>query len=389
MSDAPPSPIPLLDLSRQIAALDHEIQAAIRRVISSGRFILGPEVTAFEAEVATHLGAAHAVGVGNGTDALWLALRALEIGPGDAVLTSPFTFFATASAIAGTGARIALADIDPETFNLSPAAVRAVLDGECEVSRRVEVDPARVRAILPVHLYGQPADLHAFEALARDRGLAIVEDAAQALGARVGERAIGASAGLACFSFFPSKNLGAFGDGGLVTTEDPTLADRVRQLRAHGSRARYEHHLLGTNSRLDAIQAAILRVKLPHLDAWVKARRRHAAAYSAALDGIPGLTPPVEAPGRHHAYHQYTVRLAQGRDDAARRLAAAEIGHAVYYARPLHQQPALADLGYRPGDFPVAEQAAREVLSLPIFPELRPEERDRVVDTLRSHLLGT
>lgn len=384
----PDAPVPLLSLDRQIASLRTELDAALGRVLDSGHFILGPEVTAFEAAAAAHLGVAHAVGVASGTDALWLALRAHDLGPGDLVLTSPFTFFATASAVAGTGARVVLADIDPRRYTLDPEAARQVLSGRCPVTQRLRLDPRRIRALLPVHLYGQAADLDALGGLAETHGLALVEDAAQAFGTAWKGAPIGRTPDLACFSFFPSKNLGALGDGGLVTSEDPSLAARVRLLRAHGATARYQHGLLGTNSRLDALQAALLAVKLPHLTTWVEARRRHAAAYDQAFSGLPGFTPPFADPRGTHSYHQYTLRVSGGRREAlAAHLTRLGIGHAIYYPVPLHLQEALAFLGYRPGDFPLAETAAAEVISLPIFPELLPEERDRVIAAVTSFAL--
>ncbi|MDY0004800.1 MAG: DegT/DnrJ/EryC1/StrS family aminotransferase [Polyangia bacterium] len=385
----PDSQVPLLSLDRQLAALRPELDAAIARVIASGRFILGPEVEAFEEEAARRLGVAHAVGVASGTDAIWLALKALGLGPGDLVLTSPFTFFATASAIAGTGARAVFADIDPRSYNLDPEAAREVLSGRCPVARRLGLDPRRIRALLPVHLYGQAADLDALGTLADACGLALVEDAAQAMGAAWQGAPIGRTRGQACFSFFPSKNLGALGDGGLVTTGDRTLAERLRLLRAHGATAKYQHGLLGTNSRLDALQAAILSVKLPRLSAWVEARRSHAAAYDEAFAALPGIEPPFADPRGSHSYHQYTIRATGGRREAlAAHLASRGIGHAIYYPVPLHMQEALVPLGYLPGDFPRAETAAAQVLSLPIFPELSTEERERVVAAVTSFAHG-
>ncbi len=380
--------VPLLDLTRQIEALRPALDEALSRVVTSGRFILGPEVQAFEKAIAEALQVEHALGVASGTDALWLALRAHDIGPGDAVLTTPFTFFATASAVAATGARPVFADIAPDTFNLDPERVRRVLEGRDPVLDRLGVDPRRIRALLPVHLYGQAADLPALRALAEEFGLALVEDAAQGIGAALQGRPVGSTEGLACFSFFPSKTLGAFGDGGLVTTQDAALAERVRQLRAHGATERYRHGHLGTNSRLDALQAAVLGVKLPHLPAWVRARQHHAAAYDAAFGPLPGIEPPAVGPQRVHAYHQYTVRCPDRRDALAAALADAGIGHAIYYPVPLHLQEALAHLGHRPGDYPVTEAAAEDVLSLPIFPEMTDAERQRVVEGVTEFVAG-
>lgn len=364
--------IPLSDLARQAAALAPELTAAAARVLASGAYVLGPEVDAFEAEMARCVGTASAVAVASGTDALLLALRAAGVGPGDEVLTSPFTFFATVSAILGAGAVPVFADIDPATFALDPAAAGAALAAH-----------PGVRAIVPVHLYGRPAPVDALAAL----GVPLVEDAAQALGASSGGRAAGALGLAGCFSFFPTKNLGGFGDGGMVTTDDLDLADRVRLLRAHGARPRYTHQVVGTNSRLDALQAALLRVKLPHLDGWLAARAAHAVAYTRELAGLDGLVLPGEPPSGRHAWHQYTVRVRGGRRDGLRaQLASEGVQTGVYYPAPAHLQPALRDLGHGPGDFPEAERASAEVLSLPLFPELRDDERERVVTAVRASL---
>lgn len=366
-----PERVALCDLARQAAALRPELEAAAARVLASGAYVLGAEVEAFEREVAAFVGAPHAVGVASGTDALELALRAVGVGPGDEVLTTPFTFFATVSAILGCGAVPVFADVDPATLLLDPAAAAAVL------ARR-----PRVRAIVPVHLYGHPAAVDELAAL----GPPLVEDAAQALGARSRGRAVGTLGAAGCFSFFPTKNLGAFGDGGLVTTADADLADRVRLLRGHGARPRYHHLEVGRNSRLDALQAALLRVKLPHLPGFLAARAAHAAAYTRDLAGVPGLTLPCPGEAVEQAWHQYTVRVDPARrDDLRRALDERGVATAVYYPSPAHLQPALAGLGHRPGDLPVAERACAEVLSLPLFPELRADERDRVVDALRSN----
>jgi dTDP-4-amino-4,6-dideoxygalactose transaminase len=377
--------VPLLDLTRQIAALEPELTAATARVIKSARFILGPEVANFEAAAAAYLGAQHAVGVASGTDALGVALRGLDVGPGDVVLTSPFTFFATASAARGVGARLIFADIDPETYNLDPAAVREVLEGRSPICERLSIRPEQIKAIIPVHLYGQPVDVDAFEALSQEFSVPLVEDAAQAIGSSHGNRHIGNSDHLVCFSFFPSKNLGAFGDGGLITTNNEDHANCLRLLRAHGSPRKYQHERVGVNSRLDGLQAAILGVKLPHLDAWVRARRAHAAAYNEAFATVPDITPPPVAANRTHCYHQYTVRVANGqRDILGAHLTQHQIGNAIYYPIALHQQAALADHRFRTGDYPISELAAAEVLSLPIFPELTPAERDHVIDAVRT-----
>lgn len=378
--------VPLLDLKRQIKALDKELTAATARVMSDARFILGPEVADFEAAAAAYLGCDHAVGVASGTDALWLALRAAGVNAGDVVLTSPFTFFATASAVRMAGARPIFADIDPRTFNLDPASAREVLEGRNAVCQRLSIRPEQIKAIVPVHLYGQPVDVAAFEELAAEFKVPLVEDAAQAMGARFGKRSIGNSDHAVCFSFFPSKNLGAFGDGGMITTNRAETAERLRLLRAHGSSRKYHHTLLGTNSRLDALQAAVLGVKLPRLNTWVKERRAHAAAYTKAFNDAPQLTPPPVEKGRSHCYHQYTIRVAGGkRDSLAADLTKRRMGNAIYYPVPLHLQEALADQGFTEGDYPLSEAVAKEVLSLPIFPELRPAERDKVIVTVRGY----
>ena len=372
--------VPLFDAKRQIKTLKLELLAAAEQVLESGRYILGPEVEAFEQDIAQYLGVKHAIGVASGTDALWLALKALGVGPGDRVLTTPLTFFATASAILNVGAEPVFADIEPSTFNLDPEQVRRVLKGESSVHQRLRMRPGLIKAIIPVHLYGQSADMKELMALSREYGLFTVEDAAQALGAEHRERKVGTLGHLGCFSFFPTKNLGAFGDAGLVITNEEEMADRVRLMRAHGSKPKYYHHLVGTNSRLDAIQAAMLRVKLKYLDTWIATRQSHATAYDHALQESVGIASPYRAPDRTHTYHQYTVRVLEGqRDDLQTFLREHGVDTAIYYPLPLHLQPALLYLSYQPGDFPNAEQASTEVLSLPIFPEMTQEERDYVV----------
>ena len=375
--------VPLLDLKRQYRAIQPEIDAAIARVVGSGQYILGPEVEAFEREIAHYLGAEHAIGVASGTDALWLALKAVGVGPGDKVIVPGFTFGATASAVCNTGAEPVFVDIDPRTFNIDPKHVRETLESHPELQERV-------KAIIPVHLYGQPADMDEILALAREYDLFVIEDAAQAIGAEYKGKKVGTLGHLGCFSFFPTKNLGAYGDGGLVTTNDEELADRVRLLRVHGARPKYYHHLVGTNSRLDALQAAILRVKLPHLEGWTRARQEHAAYYDERLAGIEGIEIPYRAPDRTHIYHQYTLRVGGGlRDDLQQYLTGAGIGTAVYYPTPLHLQPCFRPLGYREGELPESERASREVLSLPMFPELTGEETgavaERVQEGLKAH----
>lgn len=378
--------VPAFDLTRQYGEIRRELLEAVERVLASGQYVLGREVELLESEVAAFVGSRHAVAVASGTDALLLALRALGIGPGDQVLTSPFTFFATASATLLAGATPVFADIEPDSFDLSPAAAGAFLDGAGASGGRPGMRPEKVRALIPVHLYGQPADMGTFSRIGRERGIAVVEDAAQAIGGSVGGVPVGTLGEFGAFSFFPTKNLGAAGDGGLVTTQDADSAGRLRMLRAHGSGAKkYVHEILGTNSRLDALQAAILRVKLSRLPAWNAARLAIARAYDDGLAGLPGIRTPRVTPGSVHVYHQYTIRVERGRRDAlANHLAARGIGGTVYYPVPLHLQPALSHLGYAEGDFPEAERAAREVLSLPVFPELRPAEQSLVVGAIRE-----
>ncbi len=352
-------PIPLLDLEAQNGPLRAAIEIAIAGVVHRNQFIMGPEVAALEKELAQAIGVEHAIGVSSGTDALLVALMALDIGPGDEVITTPFSFFATAGVIHRVGAAPVFADIDPVTFNLDPSKVAE------------KVTP-RTRAILPVHLFGQPCDVGALEQAAP--GIPIVEDAAQTILAPTSRGPVGALGALACFSFFPSKNLGAFGDGGLVTTNDAGLAEKVRRLRVHGSHPKYVHAMVGGNFRLDTIQAAVLRVKLPHLARWTDARRQNAARYDALLAGLV-TTPPRVEPG--HVYNQYTVR-AERRDALAKHLSAQQIGNAIYYPLALHQQVCFRHLGHAEGDFPEAERACREVISLPIYPEVGETRQRRV-----------
>jgi dTDP-4-amino-4,6-dideoxygalactose transaminase len=369
--------VPLLDLKPQYAPLREEIRKVLDEVCESQHFILGPRVEACEKEAARYCGVEHAIGMSSGTDAILAALMAAGVGPGDLVLTTPYSFFATAGCIARVGAIPLFADIDPATFNLDPARALAA----------AEAPPARFRgrplkAILPVHLYGQAADLDPLLELGRKRGLAVIEDACQAIGADYpsagGVRKTGALGLAGCFSFFPSKNLGCFGDGGLVTTRDAAFADRLRALRNHGSTVKYHHVMVGGNFRLDALQAAVLSVKLPHLDGWHAKRRENAAFYDAAFAGSAVRTPPavyrkagVKQP---HIYNQYVVRVPD-RDRVREKLSAAGVGCEVYYPVPLHLQECFRDLGYQKGDFPESERAAAETLALPIFPELTEPQR--------------
>ena len=367
---APPR-IPVLDLAPEIAEIRAELDAAWSRVLASGHFILGPEVEAFEREMAAYLGVRHAVGVASGTDALVLALRAAGVGPGDEVIVPTFTFFATAESVSVLGATPVLVDVEPGGFGLDPEQVARA------------VGPL-TRAIVPVHLFGLAADLDPVLALATERGIAVVEDVAQALGGTLAGRKLGTLGRAGAFSFFPSKNLGGFGDGGLVATDDDEVAASVRMLRAHGSRRKYFNEAIGYNSRLDALQAAILRAKLPRLDAWNEGRRAAAARYGALLAGVPGLALPEGRPGAVPVHHQYTVRVTGGRRDGLREaLAARGIETMVYYPRCMHELPVYA----RPGlAFPRAEAASREVLSLPIWPRIDGSVQERVAAAVRAAL---
>jgi dTDP-4-amino-4,6-dideoxygalactose transaminase len=345
-------------------------------VVDDQRFILGPVVDEFEAQVAARLGVKHAIGCASGTDAILLALRAFDC-TGREVVTTPFTFFATAGTIHNVGARPVFADIEPDTFNLDPAAAEAAVT-------------ERTRAVVPVDLFGQMADLAAFRALGDRRGVAVVEDAAQAIGARqrnaAGEWTTTGTVADACtFSFFPTKNLGAFGDAGMTVTNDDAVAERLRKLRVHGGRQMYHHEEVGYNSRLDALQAAVLSAKLPHLDGWSTARRAHAAFYDQALSGIDEVVTPVVRPGNESIVNQYTVRVKGGKRDALRdHLAARGVGSSVYYPVPLHLQECFAYLGYREGQFPESERACAEVLSLPVYPELTEAQLSYVAESVRA-----
>jgi dTDP-4-amino-4,6-dideoxygalactose transaminase len=363
--------IPILDLRPQYETLRAEIQEAVNRVLESGQFIMGPEVMAFEAEAAQYLGARHAVGVNSGTDALFISLRALGIGPGDEVITTPFTFFATAEAISHVGATPIFVDIDERTFNINPELIEE------------KITP-HTRAILPVHLFGQAAEMTSITALAEKYGLKILEDVAQAFGGEYQGRKLGAIGDAGTFSFFPSKNLGAYGDGGLIATNDDGVAEVARMLRVHGAKNKYHNEMIGYNSRLDALQAAILRVKLPHLDRWNAERRQVAEHYNKLLGGLPDTSTPFEAAYAKHVYHQYTVRLANGkRDEARERLAEARISTMIYFPVPMHRLPVYAELN---DHLPVAEAAADEVLSLPIWPQMPRAVQEWVTEALRGVL---
>jgi len=379
-------PVPMLDLKRQYRPIHQELLEALDHVLETQQFILGEPVAAFERSAAAQLGVGHALGCSSGTDALWLALAANGIGPGDAVVTTPFSFFASASSILRAGATAVLADIDPATFNLSPAAVEAVLKA---------AQPTPIRAILPVHLYGQCADWSAFSGLGQEFGLKLVEDAAQAWGAEWQGLKAGSLGDTAAFSFYPTKNLSAAGDAGMVTTNSAQCADRVRSLRQHGMTRRYYHDEVGWNTRMDGFQGAILSVKLKYIEGWNQARRTVANRYHALFlaaglaeaSAYPahGVVLPHEVPGSRHVWHQYIIRTRR-RDALRDFLSMRKIGSEIYYPVPLHLQDALKHLGYGQGSFPETERAAKEVLALPIFPELREDEQQTVVAAIAEFL---
>lgn len=359
-------PVPLLDLRTQYETIRDEIQVAVQRVIESQHFILGPEVEALEQEVAAYSQCSYGIGVSSGTDALLVALMAIDIQPGDEVITTPYTFFATAGAIARLGARPVFVDIDPRTYNIDPVGIELVIT-------------PRTKAVLPVHLFGQMADMDPIIEIARKHDLYVIEDAAQAIGAEYKGRRAGSIGHLGCFSFFPSKNLGAFGDGGMVTTNDPDLADKVRLLRGHGAHPKYYHKLIGGNFRLDALQAAVLRVKLAHLEDWTIARQHNAARYRQLfLESDTPIGLPWDAGYGRHIYNQFIIRSNE-RDDLMRFMKAQNIGVEIYYPVPMHLQVCFTTLGYRSGDFPLSETIALEAMAIPIYPELTNEQIQTVV----------
>ena len=370
--------VPLLDLTAQYAAIREELDAAVARVVRSQRFVLGPVVEACEEAVAEYVGARHGIGVSSGTDALLLPLMAEGIGPGDEVVTTPFSFFATAGVIARVGATPVFADVDPATLNIDPA----------QVAERIT---ERTRAIIPVHLFGQMAEMAPIMAIARERGIPVIEDAAQAIGARHQGVRAGSLGDYGCFSFFPTKNLGGWGDGGLVVTNDAARAERLRAMRVHGETAPYHHRFVGGNFRLDALQAAVLLAKLPHLERWIAARIANAALYTRLLGPFAERCdhrlrlPRVVAD--HHVFNQYVIRVAD-RDRVRADLETAGVGTAIYYPIPLHLQECFASLGHRPGDLPVSERAAGRVLALPVFPELTEAQIRHVAGAIRAALGG-
>jgi dTDP-4-amino-4,6-dideoxygalactose transaminase len=362
--------VPLCDLQEQYRQLQPEIEAALARVLGSGQVILGPEVKALEEEVARYCGVGYAVGCGSGTDALLLALEALEIAPGDEVILPTFTFFATASTVCRTGGRPVFVDIDPETYNLDPIQVENKISG-------------RTRAIIAVHLYGQCADMEPLWHVAERHGVSIIEDAAQAFGAEYQNKRTGTLGAIGTFSFYPSKILSAYGDAGMVVTDDPDWAQRMACLRVHGMEPKYYHKYIGSNARLDALHAAILRVKLPHVEQWIEARARAAERYDALIQECQlgyVLERPVARPNRRHVFNQYVVRVADHQRDALfRYLQAQRIGCDIYYPVALHRQECFTHLGYAEGEFPASEEACRSVLALPIYPEITPEQQQRVI----------
>jgi len=369
--------VEFIHLRRQYESIKQDINRAVAEVIRGGHFIMGQNVTRLEEEFAQYVGARYAVAVASGTDALQLSLMAVGVGPGDEVITTPFTFVATAEVIALLGAKPVFVDIDPRTYCINPTQIEGAIT-------------RRTKAIIPVHLYGQPADMEPILKMAQKYDLKVIEDAAQAHGAKYyfpesGEwKTVGKIGHLAAFSFFPSKNLGAYGDGGMITTDEEELAGKLRMIRVHGSEAKYRHKILGLNSRLDELQAAVLRVKLPHLEQWNQRRRQNAAQYNNLLDNLEVIT-PFCAPGREHVYHQYSIRLKQ-RDYLRQQLHQQGIPTAVHYPIPLHRQEAFAYLGYKEGDLPVSEQTARQILSLPMSPELEAEEIEYIARKIAEAL---
>jgi len=380
--------VPLLDLKSQFVEIEGEIRDAIDRVLDSQYFILGPEVVELEKEVADYSGAAFGVGVASGSDAILLALMALDIGPGDAVVTTPYTFFSTAGSITRLGAAPLFVDVKSDSYNMDPEALKAFLGGLTKKGGGyVTADGLKVKAVMPVHLYGQAADMDPILDLAKSYSLAVVEDAAQAIGSEYKRRRAGSMGDVGCFSFFPSKNLGAFGDGGMITTSTESVRDKIVMLRNHGSKPKYYHKFVGLNSRLDAIQAVVLRVKLKHLDDWSEGRKKNADLYrkllsDAGLTAPDGpVTAPEELPDRRHIYNQFVIRV-QKRDDLRTFLGDHDIGTEIYYPVPLHLQECYASLGYKEGDLPVSEAAANETLALPIYPELTDDMQRFIVEVI-------
>ncbi len=376
------NPVPAFDIKQQYTSIEAEVSTAVLEVLASGRYIGGPLVEGFEKQFAAYNGVTECVACNSGTDALFLALRALEIGAGDEVITTPFTFIATAEVISAVGAKPIFVDIDATTFNIDLQQVAAAIT-------------PKTKAIIPVHLFGQPVDMTALMAIAQTHNLAVIEDCAQSTGASWGGKIVGSIGHIGCFSFYPTKNLGGCGDGGAITTNDPAIATKLRVLREHGSKIRYIHEEIGVNSRLDAIQAAILGIKLRYLDKWNERRRAIAAYYDLFLSQIPAVITPQELPGGLGVWNQYTIRIkgeeqngssGEYRDSLRNQLQAQGVSTMVYYPRPLHLQPIYESLGYQPGQLPLAEQASHQVLSLPMFPELTQEQQDKVIDAFKDSL---
>lgn len=407
--------IPLLDLNRQYESIKDEVKAAIDEVLESQYFIMGDQVKAFEKEVGAYCDANYAYGCASGSDALLLALMAIDLRPGDYVLTTPFTFFATAGAISRIGGIPVFLDIEKDSYNLDPDQVRSFMEGEHPVYKKLDPDREKIKAVIPVHLYGQMADMDLIMEIAKEHNLTVIEDAAQAIGSEYKGKKAGSMGDFGCFSFFPSKNLGAFGDAGLVTVKDQKLADKLDILRLHGANPKYHHSLVGINSRLDTLQAAVLSVKLKYLDEWSERRREIAHRYNRLFQeaGVTGdlsacecaamggadcsleadkLITPKETTGSEekkgrHIYHQYTIR-SKKRNEIAEALSAHDIGHSVYYPISLHEQECFAYLGYEPEDCPVSHCATKQAISIPIFPELTDEEIQKVVEVVSAVLMG-
>ncbi len=377
--------VPLLDLKPQYQALRDEIAAVVNEIFESQYFILGPHVAALEQAIAEYCGVSHALGVSSGSDALLISLMAAGIGPGDRVLTTPYTFFATAGSIARVGARPVFVDIDPNTYNISPLSLEKTLD-RMALQRREQV-----KAIIPVHLYGQCAEMTPICRVAHENGWVVIEDAAQAIGAEYQGQRAGSMGDFGCFSFFPSKNLGAFGDGGMVTTRSAEYAETLAHLRNHGAYPKYYHKMIGGNFRLDALQAAIVKIKLEYLDQWTRQRQANAGLYRK-LFAETGLTDRIQLPiekEERHIYNQFVIQVPDRRDELRQHLTQAAVGHEVYYPLPLHLQECFASLGYKEGDFPVAEKAARHTLALPIYPELTQSQLRYVVETINAFYQAT
>lgn len=366
--------INFIDLPGQYQKIKKEIQEEINKVLDSGQYILGKAVKDLESQFASYVGVKHAIGCSSGTDALLIALLALDIKPGDEIITTPFTFIATAEVIALIGAKPVFVDIEEDTFNIDPKKIEAVIT-------------SKTKAIIPVHLYGQTAEMDEINNIAKKHNIKVIEDACQSFGSEYKGKVAGSLADIACFSFFPSKNLGCYGDGGMITTNDDNLARQIRLIANHGSEKRYEHEVIGINGRLDTIQAAVLIVKMRYIKNWIKDRNKKGNIYFKKLSGIPGIIPPVQRPENKHSYGQFTIRC-ENRKEFQEFMQKNEIPTAVHYPKPLDIQPAFKNLGYKKGDFPVSEKASQEVISLPFFPEITEEQMDMVVDTVKEFSLA-